>query len=74
MWKAFVCAALNRNRLPAWIRIIVSLQCCITKLVLWFYVLYSSGLSWLSKSATTIGRMYVGQVINTKLGHRLPIM
>lgn len=22
MWKAFVCAALNRNRLPAWIRII----------------------------------------------------
>lgn len=22
MWKAFICAALNHNRLPGWIRII----------------------------------------------------
>uniref|UniRef100_A0A914HJW8 RUN domain-containing protein n=1 Tax=Globodera rostochiensis TaxID=31243 RepID=A0A914HJW8_GLORO len=39
MWKAFVCAAMNRNRLPAWIRIIFRSEAVLTKCYnSWSYV------------------------------------
>lgn len=39
MWKAFVCAALNRNRLPAWIRIIFRSELVVKKCYYdWSYV------------------------------------
>ncbi|KAL3101283.1 hypothetical protein niasHT_028039 [Heterodera trifolii] len=39
MWKAFVCAAMNRNRLPAWIRIIFRSELILTKCYnTWSYV------------------------------------